>query len=90
MPPRLFARGGAVPLAEWMIAYFVPLLLYASLHPSLMRLCGAPSSGADDGVPSRSAAGRAFAWAVFSGSVAAAVVGGVLGGIVTVGSHSLV
>ena len=44
---RLFGILG-IPLAEWMIAYFVPFVLYLTLHPVLVKVTpeGAPASSA--------------------------------------------
>ena len=67
---RVFGVLG-IPLAEWMIAYFVPLMLYLTLHP--MFFCSK-----EDGAPSTSSFGRGFAWFVFYGSLAAAIIGGVI------------
>ena len=58
-----------IPMAEWAIGYFVPFVLFCTLHPALLSLCGLcgkASEESKDGAPSSSAAGRGFAWFVFS------------------------
>jgi len=59
-----------IPLAEIMIAYFVPFVLYLMLHPCLVRVCGAADADC--------ALGRTIAWLVFIGSTGAALIGGVV------------
>lgn len=59
----------------------VPFVLFCTLHPALLNLCGlcgkAPEDS-KDGAPSSSALGRGFAWFVFLGSTVLAILGGVI------------
>ena len=69
-----------IPLAEWMVAYFVPWVLWCCLHPRILCARGGGVGESSGAAPTAAATGgwRVFAWAVFWASTFAAVVGGIL------------
>lgn len=68
---RVMAIFG-IPMAEYLVAFAVPFVLWPLVHP---RLAGGGGGG---GGAASSRAGRALGWAVFVGSALAAIGGGLL------------